>query len=64
MDSVQGRQVFSACPSPDEGILEYGCPDSKDKMLGTRDGWLASPSGYPPAEMVPVGHRTGSNERV
>lgn len=48
--------------SPDAGVLELWCPDSKDTVLGSRNGWLAPPAGHSSTEMVPPGHRTGSNE--
>lgn len=51
-------------PSPDARVLEHRRLDSKDALLGSGDGWLASPAGHPPAKMVPLGLRTGSDERV
>lgn len=48
----------------DAGVLEHGCCDAEDPLLGSGDGWMASPAGYPAAKMVPLGHRTGGYERV
>lgn len=56
--------MYFLLPSPDAGILEHRCSDCKDTLLGSGDGWLASPAGHPSAEVVPPGHRTGSDERV
>lgn len=50
--------------SLDAGVLEHGWCDSKDTLLGSGYGRVASSAGYPTAKMVPVGHRTGSNEWV
>lgn len=50
--------------SSDAGILEHRCPNSKDTLLGPRDGWLAPPAGHTPTEMVPLGYWTGRNERI
>lgn len=48
--------------SLDEGILDRQCRDSKDTLLGSRNGWLAPPAGHSTAEMVPFGHWTGGDE--
>lgn len=58
------RWLFSAFCSPDAGVLEHWCPNSKDSLLGPRDGWLAPPAGYTPTKMVSLGYWTGSDEWI
>lgn len=46
----------------DAGVLEYRCADSKDTLLGSGDGRMAPPAGHSSIEVVPPGHRAGSDE--
>lgn len=55
---------FGFVSSPDARVLEQWCPDSKNTLLGSGDGWLAPPAGHPSAEVVPAGHWAARDERV
>ena len=49
--------------SADERLLERGCGQCKDAVLGSGHGRVASPGDCVTAQVVPPGDRSGSDER-